>query len=193
MNSKKSMEIGMIKLLMIQKSKMYMNKLIFSLIILMSFMRCSNKAEDSVRLIPSGYTGPVLIIFNQSNGEKKEYEDGKRIYRIPKSGVLRTQFEPNYGITRHDFFYVDSTGNRIKIPFKVVQNDTTLIEDTGKIYAFGERAPSEGQGYDSKHGRYVTPATRCFYVGEFKNIEETYRKVNKFRNNHMSSSRVYID
>ncbi|QMU65411.1 MAG: hypothetical protein GKR88_14710 [Flavobacteriaceae bacterium] len=66
--------------------------------VVFGFISCTyRKAEDIIRLIPEGYIGPVLVVFDQKNGEPKEYEDGKRVYRIPKSGVLKTQFGSNYG------------------------------------------------------------------------------------------------
>ena len=87
-------------------------------VILICVCSCAQqKAEDTVRLIPEGYIGSVLVIFNQENGEPKEYEEGKRIYRIPENGVLKTQFEPNYGMQNHQFFYVDKKRSRTEIPF----------------------------------------------------------------------------
>ena len=43
------------------------------------------------------------------------YRGKARLYRIPASGVLRTQFKPNYGLSLPDqFYYVDAQGKSIK-------------------------------------------------------------------------------
>ena len=48
------------------------------------FISCGNQTEDTVVLIPEGYVGPVLVIYGQTDGAEKEYENGKRVYRIPR-------------------------------------------------------------------------------------------------------------
>ena len=40
----------------------------------------------------------VHIIFNQKNAYPKEYDNkGSRVYRVPKSGGLKTKFKNNFG------------------------------------------------------------------------------------------------
>lgn len=73
-----------------------------------------DRAEPEVHLIPAGYTGPVLIIYD-SLGAPVERQGEARLYRIPMSGILRTQFPPNEGWGRPDYFYVDSLGHRTVI------------------------------------------------------------------------------
>jgi len=51
------------------------------------------RPERETYLIPEGYKGTVLVIFNQPDGEKPEYENSRRIYRIPATGVLFTQLK----------------------------------------------------------------------------------------------------
>lgn len=70
----------------------------FSLGILFSIAcRRNNSAEDERYILPREFTGAVLIIFNQKDGEEKEYDGKTRIYRVPKSGVLKTQFQQGVG------------------------------------------------------------------------------------------------
>lgn len=56
---------------------------IFCLICFLLFS-CRDKAEPEMFLILENYTGPILVIFNQSDGQKMEYKDNRRIYRIPE-------------------------------------------------------------------------------------------------------------
>lgn len=74
-----------------------------------------DRAEPELHLIPQGVEGPVLIVFNDPDGEPAEYEGESRVYEIPKSGVLRTQFSPNEGWRNPVYMYVDEQGQRTSI------------------------------------------------------------------------------
>jgi hypothetical protein len=74
-----------------------------------------DRAESEVHLLPSGFRGPVIIVFRQADGAAPEREGRARLYRIPPDGVLRTQYEPNDGWSAPDYFYVDSSGQRTEI------------------------------------------------------------------------------
>jgi hypothetical protein len=73
------------------------------------------RPEKETYLIPEGYKGTVLVIFNQPDGEKPEYEDGRRIYRIPQTGVLFTQLKDEQGIINQEYFYISPNGERRKL------------------------------------------------------------------------------
>lgn len=160
----------------------------FAILICISYSCAQQKTEYTVRLIPEGYTGPVVIFFNQKNGESKEYEDGKRIYKIPRNGVLKTKFEPNYGIQNHQFFYVNEKGDRTEIPFIAIQqsDSVTKIEDKTKIYAFAEEAFSEGFGINANNLKYSTPSGISFYIGDLSDIESAYTEKGEFCFKHTS-------
>jgi hypothetical protein len=66
-------------------------------------------------LIPENYRGPVVIIFNQKDGQKKEYEGKRRLYRIPPTGVLFTQFKDEQGWIDQDYYLVSPNGQRKKL------------------------------------------------------------------------------
>ncbi len=51
-----------------------------------------SSASANVFLIPEGYKGRVLIVHSCEDGVEKEFEGMRRVYRIPASGVLKTQF-----------------------------------------------------------------------------------------------------
>jgi hypothetical protein len=69
-------------------------------------------ADRELDLMPVGFEGPVIIIFNDPNGAPARWERGARRYDIPASGVFRTQFSPNEGWGRPDYEYVDASGHR---------------------------------------------------------------------------------
>lgn len=161
-------------------------KIAYFILLLLTITSCAQEAEDTIRLIPEGYKGAVLIIFNQKDGIPKEYENGKRIYRIPENGVLKTQFEPNYGVQNHQFFYVDKEGDRTEIPFVMVQNNEVLseVKDNEKVYAYFENTIGEGFGVNANNEEYSIPAARTFYIGDLKDIDKDYREQLNFTFKH---------
>jgi hypothetical protein len=66
-------------------------------------------------LIPEDYRGSVIVIFNQKDGQKKEYEGKRRLYRIPSTGVLFTQFKDEQGWINQDYYLVSPNGQRKKL------------------------------------------------------------------------------
>jgi Family of unknown function (DUF6843) len=94
--------------------KIFINKTMatfFSL--LFFFSSCINKAEPEIHLIPKGYKGPIIIIFEDKKGKPVKYENGKRIYEIPSDGVLGTQFKKQQGSIAPGelkYYYYDEKG-----------------------------------------------------------------------------------
>jgi hypothetical protein len=62
-------------------------------------------ASSELTLIPDGYEGPVLIFFNANDGQPPEFRGKARVYRISRSGVLRTQFPTPSGYAFPTFYY----------------------------------------------------------------------------------------
>ncbi len=92
-------------------------KALFLLILfILGLNSCSEqKPEAEIYLIPNSYRGKVNIIFNQAKGQDIKYEKGKRVYRIPANGILLTKAKPEYGFTKHEYYFVDSSGSRMPI------------------------------------------------------------------------------
>ena len=72
-------------------------------------------ATSETYLIPDNYKGPVIVIFNQADGQAKEFEGGRRLYKIPSSGVLFSQFKDEQGWINQEYYYVTATGKRKKL------------------------------------------------------------------------------
>lgn len=155
-------------------------KIAYCLLFLLTVTSCAQQAENTIRLIPQGYEGPVLIIFNQKDGTPTEYEGDKRVYRIPKNGVLRSQFEPNFGVQNHQFFYVNSKDERTEIPFIAVRSkeDFNELKDSTKVYAYSEKALGKIEKYDpdTKELLYIIQPARTFFVGSVKDVDKNYRR-----------------
>lgn len=67
--------------------------------------------ESQVYLIPQGYTGPVLIVYDQVDGQPPKYENKSRVYEIPINGVLLTQFSWPERVGG-EFWYINEQGQR---------------------------------------------------------------------------------
>lgn len=76
---------------------------------------CQQHCTPEIFLIPEGYKGPINIIYNIEKGEVKEYENGKRVYKIPNNGVLLTKFKDEYGIINQEYYYTSASGKRTKL------------------------------------------------------------------------------
>lgn len=119
----------------------------------------------------------MLINYNQDNGVAREYEDRKRVYRIPEHGVLKTQFTQNYGVQYNDYFYVGSNGERKKLDLVLPPNIRTNERALSDIVIFGIEPIGGGERYDhdTKEFLYKTPFGLTFYVGRIDHVEKAYK------------------
>lgn len=73
------------------------------------------ECEEEIYLVPEGFRGKIFVFFDQQDGQEKLYENTARLYRIPASGFIKSQFPKNGGCMsdgRIRFFYEDSLGTR---------------------------------------------------------------------------------
>ena len=54
-------------------------------------------------------------MFNSKCGEEIQYENKRRLYKIPKDGILLTKFNDEQGYINFEFYLVDENGKRKKI------------------------------------------------------------------------------
>ncbi|HMH20158.1 MAG TPA: hypothetical protein VK563_00210 [Puia sp.] len=123
---------------------------------------CYSKAEPETYLIPSSFSGKVNILFNQNGipvkykneygkdtiyvpqiGKPIKYEDGRRVYEIPSSGILLSQFKNNDGFINRKYFLVDSNGKRISLEIFELEHykrDSTrwVVNDKNEKGIFGD-------------------------------------------------------
>lgn len=121
-----------------------------------SLASCVEYAEPQSYLLPNGFTGAFVIVFNQKEGTPKEYENGRRIYRIPKNGVLFTQFDIDYRVFTPESaktYYVDSLGRKVdslELWFKNSNRNNNFLLDgyNGGFSIFPEEGIKNGSGDD---------------------------------------------
>jgi hypothetical protein len=176
-----------VQMIVVTNNKILGKMLIINLlsILMMFFSGCkSNKAENETYILPNGYTGRIVIFYGQANGEAKKYADGARVLEIPSSGILKTQFEPNYGIiedskVNRKFLYKNTEGQIISIPNR---HNTTV--DSNQVQVFGI---SNGKKYpivETKElvngvERTVTKTTD-YYIAYTEFIVDKYNERRKY-------------
>lgn len=121
------------------------------------------KADDEKHILPNGFTGPVLIFFNQRDGVDVPIEDGTRIYRIPKSGKLVTSLPPNYGWGFFSYYY----DNGVSIP-QAEPGELSNRPDTG-VQIWDNRV---GVGGVPGRDEY---SYKSYTVGKSKDIDSLYK------------------
>lgn len=112
------------------------DKYLVIILSLFFFISCS-KTENTLTLIPEGYTGTIKIWFNQKNGIEEKYEGEKRVYEIPENGILKTKFSPQFGYHFSEYYYVTKSGKRIEIiPILDLNKKVLDTIDKDKMYAY---------------------------------------------------------
>jgi hypothetical protein len=145
-----------------------MKKLTLILCILLIFS-CTKKGEDAIYILPEDYTGAVIILYNQQNGAEKEYDNNKRVYKIPENGILKTQFDVDYGRTLlPEFYYSNDKG---QIPLVLESKD--YKEDKINISMM-----STGKSYKSVDGTSPVEFS-TFFVGTKSQIESASKQLGK--------------
>jgi len=116
---------------------------IFYVLVSISLNACAERkqAEPEIYLIPEGYEGSFYVVFDIATGQKPEYEGKFRVYRMPASGVLQSQFSFNEGwlvSTDIKYFFVNKNGSRIPITNRWLGSlpDTPENRNDPKIYIF---------------------------------------------------------
>lgn len=61
-------------------------------------LNACDSAEKEIHLIPSGYQGPITIVFDCPEGVDQEFEGEPRVYRIGQDGVLKVRSAFNSGL-----------------------------------------------------------------------------------------------
>jgi hypothetical protein len=74
------------------------------------------KVTPSIYLIPEGFTGWVTIEYEVADAPPLPFEDGHRLFIIPRSGRLETSSPQELGrIVRERYYYVHADGRRTPI------------------------------------------------------------------------------
>ncbi len=96
--------------------------------------------EREIYLVPEGFRGKILVFFDQQDGQEKQFENEARLYRIPPSGYLKSQFTKNTGCmgdNRIQFFYEDSIGERKTLDYFLnIDRDSIPLDEDYVLFTF---------------------------------------------------------
>ncbi len=144
-----------------------------------------NKMKSETHILPNGYIGMVYVFFNQKEGNPKEYENDTRIYRIPKSGVLRTRNKANTGwmdTKRNLNFYYAENDSLIILNKYISARDSIAKLDSNSIvvfeYGIGKGWEAFGQGY-LETASYIVDSLKNFNNREYTLTKERFENWNK--------------
>ncbi len=93
-------------------------------------------------IIPKGYQGLILIIYNQPNYPGISVKKTERVYTIPKNGILLTKSKNDFKYAELEFYNTDSIGNIIKMEKLpgdgLYKLDTSIVKIVGGVFSFYE-------------------------------------------------------
>lgn len=106
---------------------------ITSLVLLLALC-CSGcwTGDPEVYLIPDGYIGPVVVAFEQEDGQPARRDGDTLVYMIPPSGVLKTQAEFPENFRQVSYYYVNEEGRRSRLPDYTPVSE--VPEDTVQVF-----------------------------------------------------------
>ncbi len=143
---------------------------ILLLMIWIMFLGCNN-GDKEVIILPKNYRGYVVIIYNQKAGVQAKYENGKRIYEIPSSGILKTQFDGNYGLREFTEYYFEKIAPENKIPSYV----EFVKMPSNTIIGFMGATGNANKDYEGKQ----TVEYTLYYVGTKSDIERAIEQAER--------------
>lgn len=102
-------------------------------------------------ILPEGYEGPILIVYQVSDGVVAEKEGNVWKYRIPESGVLFLRSAPLRGVGQFMFFYQSVDGTLRPIPpsscFDDREDEGVVVCLTGHYEIYNKKRLRPLQGY----------------------------------------------
>jgi len=142
--------------------------LLTSLLVIVS---CKSQGTKNIFLIPKEFTGIVIVVFDQKDGKKPGIENGKTVFRIPASGILKTQVKPYYENISNEYYFIDSL--QIKTPIKYLfsfKAKPSAIEK--EVYCFDEQMAS------TPINKPNIKTIRTFLVGNSNQADSLYNILN---------------
>ena len=150
------------------------NNIFGLLILLMLISSCSDSSQREAEtfIIEEGYIGSFHIIHGIRNGQKRNENNGARIYEIPKNGILVTQMTENQGSIEGGKikFYYRNSNNELS---KITDHWTTSLKDNPENRA-DKKIRIFGGSFGELESIYVDCKllTQSFYVGTKENVLE---------------------
>ena len=76
-----------------------------------------NRPTPETYLIPSAFRGEFRVVYGEPGGVNPAMVNGRRVLKLPASGILIVQPAYEAGILDNDYYLVDAVGHRQKIDY----------------------------------------------------------------------------
>jgi hypothetical protein len=136
------------------------------------FVFCTSSCHDAdhaMYVIPQHFEGVAAVIYSQKKGTPAEFQNGIRVYRIPDSGILITQFDFQDG-NRDDLFLMkDKNGyDTLKeyLPGKPFE---------GSNYTIGSRSTHDTSQIAVNFRQVITYYPQFFKKDQTHNLDSSFK------------------
>ena len=146
----------------------------------------SNTLPPEFFLIPKDYRGKVNILYKSNCGILLTETENKLIYQIPNDGILILKNEQEFGFINQEFFLVDKSGKKTKLPKMDVRdfNEEWTLEKNpnepsrnqlgifhwGRTGTYGETTDINGKKIDN----YKECTFQEFYISTYNDLDKKY-------------------
>ena len=144
------------------------------------FSSCVMSAEPETFLVPTDFRGRVNIIYDQKCGQETEYENDRRIYRIPSNGLLLTKFKKPSGLIDHKYFLVNDNGTRTELTkmdvrdynedYTTTKNPNEPPRDTLGVFKWGSLGNAIGMNDNEAY------SFQEFFISDYNDLKNTNGK-----------------
>jgi hypothetical protein len=146
--------------------------IIIVIAVVWEFIYLKTNMEKQIFILPEGFKGIVLIAYDQQDGINDLKQDGKIVYKIPESGVLKLKRETASTLSQSNYYFENKLGQRTEFYYCYDHNE--MKKDSSKVYAFG----ASNGGFEN-NGERLEITT--FWVGS-ENDRDSLSQVDKKMN-----------
>ncbi len=117
--------------------------------------------EQEIHLIPEGYSGWVVVLYEQEDGYIPKYQDehglfihkATRVLHIPKSGLLKTR--DKYFFVPREYYFHNNSGDLVPLS-EAIDIKLPSYQTNTQIWMVNTVLPEEDNG--------VVPCSAVFYA-----------------------------
>jgi hypothetical protein len=78
---------------------------------------CTVRSEQEAFILPAGYIGPVIILYEQQNGARPLQENGRQLIEVPASGLVKLADKHTRRNRSPVYYYRLRDGSLEEIPY----------------------------------------------------------------------------
>lgn len=90
---------------------------IITIALVWEWIYLKSTTKEEVFILPHNFKGIVIIAYGQKDGIEDVTEDGKLIYKIPQSGVLKLKRKEVTTLSKSWYYFEDEQGKRTVLDY----------------------------------------------------------------------------